>query len=323
MSASLLGSLGTELAWQVLGSMLAVVVSVAVCLPALRGAPVSPLRLVAGAALAGALPLALTRVLLIGWDEVGTERLRVTTFAAQFLLAPLTAGPAIVTTSLFAVYAGARDPARAWWRAGVVVGATLAAAAALVGVGHSTGNWVYADLRAGVYVAVGAWLGVGALGAGPRERGGPDAGAAAAALLPLVVGLGEASERGLVWLVASNLTSSVAPELWGEFVTRIRGTVALEWAVSWGVLGLAALASAAVALRPEAPARTLGPWSLGVALGAATLLASDLAPARLQVLERTCTGVVPPSTDEQRPQGQEQPERDDLPPDAEPERGEP
>ena len=53
----------------------------------------------------------------------------------------------------------------------------------------------------------------------------------------LMVSLGEASERGLVWIVLRMMVGKVAPEHWAEFVVAIRDTVASEWAASRAVVG--------------------------------------------------------------------------------------
>lgn len=323
MTSSILSSLGTELVWQFIGSMLAAVLAVAAGLPILRRAPVAPARLLAGAWLAAALPLALTRVLFVGWASPGTERLRVTTFAAEFLLAPLTAGPAIGLTALFLLAAGARGPGRTFLRAAVLLAAGLGMAAALGWVGHRTGNWPYADLRAAAYVACCLALGLATLTPGPREEGGPDAGAAAAALLPLVVGLGEASERGLVWFVATSMTHTVSPASWPAFVSGVIDAVALERTVSWAVLAVAVAASGIAAARRESPARWGAPWLVSVAIGSLTVWGSELSEARLAILAPLCTGADPASAEEERPQGQEQADGDHLPPGAEPEGGQP
>jgi hypothetical protein len=310
---SLLTSIGTELVWQLLGSLVAALVAVASVLPLLRRVEVSPARLLAGAYLGASLPLLLSRPLLVGWDEPGTEQLRVTTFAAMYLVGPLTAGPALCTTLLSCAFAGARHPERAWWRALVVVAGGLGIAIALPIVGHQTANPLYADLRAVVYAALFGVAAVASLGAGPRAGGGPDAGTAGAALLPVVVALGESSERGLVWLVASRMTTSVAPEWWGEFVTRIRDAVALEWTTSWAVLAAAVAVAGVAAFRRDAPGPTLSTWLAGAVLSGLVLWGAELSPARLAVLGPTCTGAPPPGTSgEDAPQGEEQPQRDEL-----------
>jgi hypothetical protein len=287
---NLLANLGTELVWQVVGSLVAALVALVAGLPLLRGAPAHPLRLLAGGLAAAALPLLLTRLLLVGWDEPGTELLRVTTWAAGFLFAPLTAGPALAATATLAALASIRSPSRAWWRGGALLLAGVGVAAALVGVGHATGNPYYADVRAVAYVVVAAGLAVGASGRAPD--GGGDAASAAAAAFPLAVALGEASERGLVWLVASTMPPRVTPELWGVAVTRMRDAVATEWLASWGVFGVAALAGAA-GIRREAWLRTGSAWGVAVVIGGALLWGSDLHAARLEVLSRVCTGVLP------------------------------
>lgn len=292
---TVLQHLGTELVWQVLGSVVAFLVAVAGALPSLRGGSVHPARLVAGAALAAALPLALTRALFVGWGTPGAEALRVTTFAAEFLLAPLTAGPALVVTASllgFAAWRAPGDGPRDRWRAAPLVLGGVALAVALPVAGHATANPLYADLRAAVYLL--GSVGLGAAAAGGRGPAGRDAATAAAATFPLVVALGEASERGLVWLVMSLMTSKVAPEWWSEAVVRMRAAVALEWTTSAAAVGIAAAAAGVATARRDAWARGVVPWLVASALAGAVLAGADLAPARLQILASLCTGPAPP-----------------------------
>ncbi len=280
---SLFQSLGTELVWQAILAGFAVIAAVAAGIPLAQGRRVHPLLLLSGALLVAATPFVMGRLCL--WDfgglGVDTLRLQATTFAAVHLLAPLTAAPAIGLGLLFHALAGARSRPRPLAPALASALLLLVATGAVVAAGWSNGNWLYASLRGSAYVVFGSLAVLGSVGSGPPEEGGRDAGAAAACALPVLVALGEASQRGLVTLLLTQVTASVPTGKWSEGLQLMLGRVETEWTVSRAALVVACLAAVPGCAR--AGRRGAVTWAVAVGVSAALLLGSDLG-ARAEVL---------------------------------------
>lgn len=273
---NLFGSLGTELVWQVILSGFAVIAVVAAGVPLLQKRRLHPALLVGGALLAVLSPFLMGRACLWDFGGRGVDllRLQVVTFAACHLLAPLTAGPAMSFGLLFWAVGGARGVPRAWWRAGAAFGLTLVAAAIVLATGWATGNHLYATIRFGAYTVLGALAAVGTIGSGPDEEGGADAAAASGAAIPLLVGLGEASERGLVWLIVSQAVEQVPTGRWDDGLEWMLSNVSGEWFASHAALAVACLAAIPGAHR--AGTRGAITWVVAAIASWALLLGSDL-----------------------------------------------
>lgn len=293
----LFGALGTELIWQVLASGVALVVAAVAGVLGFQRRPVPPPVLAAGASVAALVVLGMGRATLYGWQSKPPEALALasTTFASVHLLGPLSAGPVVVVTLLLAAATGARAAPRQWAVAGLALGLIVATAGVVVWGGTAANNVVYAWIRAAAYLALGVLVFVALLGGGEAEDGGPDAAAAAGAVFPLIVALGEASERGLVQLLLGRQTPNVPPEKWGAAVDWMLGKVAPEWTAAWVAFALAAGVAALGAFagrRGRKPAFGVVTAGVGVTLGAAVLWASDLGP-RLLDLAALCSGQAP------------------------------
>lgn len=274
---SLFGALGTELVWQVILSGFALIAVVAAGVPLLQKRRFHPLLLLGGGVLVALAPFLMGRACMWDFGGRGVDilRLQATTFAACHLLGPLTAGPALAFGLLFWVVGGARGVPRTWGRAGVTVAIVAVAAITVVATGWAIGNGLYATVRGAAYMSLGTFAAIGTIGSGPDEEGGADAAAAAGAAIPLLVALGEASERGLVWLVAIQSAPLVPSGRWDDGLAWMLSKVHTEWIVSHVVLAVACAAAIPGAHRAGG-ARGGATWAVAALVAWALLLGSDI-----------------------------------------------
>lgn len=237
----LLASVGTEAVWQVVGTGFALIAALGAAVQVAQRRPVAPWVLVFGPVLAALVIWLVGRITLFGWSsDPASVRIVVTTFAVGALIGPLTFGPVAVTSLGSSAFAGARWPASLAAVGAVVAG--FGVAGLVVYGGFGSGYPIYPAVRGLVYVVVGLFVALAVSG------GHDEAGIAASAVFPLVVAVGEASERGLTNLLIVLQSQNVPPEKWAAAVTRMVGIVAPQWTASLLALGLATLFAGSLVL---------------------------------------------------------------------------
>ncbi|MCA9491541.1 MAG: hypothetical protein KC621_16530, partial [Myxococcales bacterium] len=149
------------------------------------------------------------------------------------------------------------------------------AAVLVVATGWGTGNGLYASVRGAAYLALGTLAAIGTIGSGADDEGGADSAGAAAAAVPLLVALGEASERGLVWLLVTQTTAAIPSGKWEIGLAKILASVQTEWMASHAALAVACVAAIPGAHRVGG-ARGAVTWLAAVTVGWVLLLGADL-----------------------------------------------
>jgi hypothetical protein len=222
--ADLVGSVGTEVVWQAIACGFALVIGTAHAALLVQGRRFPPLRLLLGALLALAVTGMLGRITAFDASRAAASgdaevlRSAALTFGTVHLVGPLLVGPVLAVTLGSTAFAGARaEPRRVGY--GLATAALLALAAAVVVAGGvAAGDPLFASFRGLVYAAVGVVVGLGVCAGPVEEDGRPAAGRAAAiaagSLGPLVVAVGEASQRGLVTLLLVHQVDVVPQGRW-------------------------------------------------------------------------------------------------------------
>ena len=275
-----MGQVGTEVVWLAVGAGFALLAATWHATGSFLDRPVPAWRIVSGPALGLALVAALAGLPLLAADV----RLGLTTAAVVGLVGPLLFGPAVaIAGSACAFTAVRREGARSQWPVALGAAAPLwIAAAAVVWGGLAASDPLFAVARAAVYGVLSLLVAAVAVGA---RIGAADAAVGGAAMGPVAVALGEASQRGLVVLLVVLQRDAVAADRWGAAVDQMVAHVRPEWIASW-------VALAAAAACPAVPALAARRWGLAsvaaavTALGALTLLAVEAAVVRLPLLGR-------------------------------------
>lgn len=288
---SFMGSLGTELIWLFIGSGFALVWGGTTAALALQAGRMSPLRLVLGAVLAALISFGLGQLAVLGWPAQSAPALKLAamTHAALHLVGPLSFGPVASITLLACAWMGIRARPWRWTGPALVLGLVLLAAAAVVAGGYGSSNLLYPSMRACVYVAVGLLIAVSLSGRseeGTALPGAAEAGLTAGCLAPLVVAIGEASERGLVHLLLVQQAVSMPEGKWALAMPKMLAHTGPEWSGSQLAL---AVASAVAWLPMLLAGRQIRPgWVLASLLSTLTawavLMGSDLGEQRLAAL---------------------------------------
>ncbi|MEQ1572361.1 MAG: hypothetical protein ABMA64_42455, partial [Myxococcota bacterium] len=140
-----------------------------------------------------------------------------------------------------------------------------------------------ATARAVAYAVAGGITAVGLLSGGTNAS--PVGAATAGAAFPVLVAVGEASERGLVYLVLTQASTRVPGEKWPDGVAQMLALVEPEWragvtavALSTGVAAIGVVAARGV--RAQAAVAAL----VGIGLAAALVWSSELGAGRALAL---------------------------------------
>ncbi|MBX2797446.1 MAG: hypothetical protein KTR31_07260 [Myxococcales bacterium] len=286
---SLLATLGSEVIWLVLFLVFAGIATLPLLAVHIWRRRLPAVALAAGPGLASLAIVAFGRLSLGGWAQLDGPGLvrAVSTFGAVYLVGAITMVPlCLLTFGALAASSVRRQRSERTLPAVVAAVLVLLTAAVTIGGGVAESNAVYAVVRGVTYAVVGGLVAVALLG-------DADEAAAAAVGFPLLVAVGEGSERALAHALMVQQTPHVAAEKWTAAVDAMFEAVSGElwWSLATLLLaGCVALWGLRQSERQLHGVRGGLAALVWVGLAAVVFLGAELGAERLYDLVAACEG---------------------------------